>query len=89
MIQLHIYFTGIVQGVGFRYGVHRYATALGVYGWVRNLPDGRVEMKAEGSLAVLEELIRRIDAHFNGSIRDKKIFWDEHLDHFKNFEIIF
>ena len=39
---------GIVQGVGFRYFVVREAEALGLAGWVRNLPDGRVELIAEG-----------------------------------------
>ena len=89
MIQAHVYFTGMVQGVGFRYGVHRYATALGVCGWVRNLGDGRVEMKAEASRQILENLIKSIDKHFTGSIRDTQIFWDEHLDYFVDFEITF
>lgn len=89
MIQLHIYFNGIIQGVGFRYTVYRYVTALGVCGWVRNLPDGRVEMKVEGRKAVLEDLIARIDAHFEGSIRDKEFYWDKHLDNFTDFQIVF
>ena len=39
---------GAVQGVGFRYYVRSGATALGVTGWVRNLPDGSVQVHAEG-----------------------------------------
>jgi len=89
MILLHVFFTGMVQGVGFRYTVHRYATALHVNGWVRNLADGRVEMKAEGDRAVLEELIRRIEGHFGAAVRDKTIYWDQHLEHFSDFQIIF
>ena len=89
MIVLHVFYKGIVQGVGFRYAVHRYATALNLGGWVRNLPDGRVEMKAEGNRALLEELLQRIDGHFAGSIRDKEAYWDEHVEHFSDFQITF
>lgn len=89
MVQVHAYFSGIVQGVGFRYTVQRHASALGVCGWVRNLPDGRVEMKGEGDRPILENLLKRINAHFNGSIKDIQVFWDEQLDHFRDFEITF
>lgn len=89
MIQLHVYFTGIVQGVGFRYTVHRYASDMGIGGWVRNLPDGRVEMKAEGEKLLLEELLERIEVHFSGSLREKQMYWDDHLEHFTEFKIVF
>ncbi len=45
---------GIVQGVGFRYYTYRMARELGIHGYVRNLPDGRVEVYAEGSLEQLD-----------------------------------
>ncbi len=47
---------GIVQGVGFRYFAQRRAEQLGVCGYVKNLPDGRVEVYAIGPAAKLEEL---------------------------------
>jgi acylphosphatase len=52
---------GVVQGVGFRYFVERRAATLGIHGWARNLPDGRVEVVAGGSedaIAVLEAALQ-------------------------------
>ena len=54
--------TGRVQGVGYRYFVLREAERLGLAGFARNLPDGRVEVVAEGSDDVLGELESRLRA---------------------------
>lgn len=54
--------SGLVQGVGFRWYVKRRADQLGLTGWVKNLPNGQVEVVAEGpddSLAAMEELLRK------------------------------
>jgi len=52
----HIVVRGTVQGVSFRWYTRRQATALGLTGWVRNLPDGSVEIVAEGERDRLAEL---------------------------------
>jgi acylphosphatase len=54
--------SGRVQGVGFRWFVHRHAARMRLSGWAENLPDGRVEVVASGPdavLAELEDLLRR------------------------------
>lgn len=53
---LHFLIQGRVQGVGFRWFVHREAAALGLRGWVRNTEDGHVEVLASGDAADLDEL---------------------------------
>jgi acylphosphatase len=45
---------GLVQGVGFRYFAEAAAAREGIHGWVRNLPDGRVEASAEGDAAAVD-----------------------------------
>jgi acylphosphatase len=51
---------GRVQGVGFREFTRRHAAMLGLAGWVRNRPDGAVELEAEGPRPALDELLRRV-----------------------------
>jgi acylphosphatase len=53
----HIFISGRVQGVFFRAHAQREARSLGLAGWVRNLPDGRVEITAEGEETALASLI--------------------------------
>ncbi|HJZ77547.1 MAG TPA: acylphosphatase [Vicinamibacterales bacterium] len=52
--------SGRVQGVGFRFFAQDAAEREGVHGWVRNLPDGRVEAQAEGDAEALERFERAL-----------------------------
>ena len=49
MISLEVFYEGRVQGVGFRWSVRNVAKGFDVTGWVRNLPDGRVQMQVTGA----------------------------------------
>ncbi len=57
MPTLHIHISGKVQGVGYRAAAHATASQLGLTGWVKNLPDGRVAILAQGDQTPLEQLI--------------------------------
>jgi len=54
--RLHAIVVGRVQGVGFRYFVKQQAESLSLTGWVRNLPEGQVEVIAEGSPEAIDKL---------------------------------
>jgi acylphosphatase len=55
-----VFYEGRVQGVGFRYTVRRIATGFDIAGWVRNLPDGRVELLAAGDSAEVADFLQAI-----------------------------
>lgn len=89
-LQLHIFVSGRVQGVGFRGYVEYYASELGLTGWVRNLPDKRVEVLAEGNKEELEKLMEKIQKGSPGSRVDEtdaKI--NPALNAFKTFKVKF
>ncbi|MFA6111192.1 MAG: acylphosphatase [Candidatus Latescibacterota bacterium] len=52
--------SGRVQGVGYRYFAQRQATSLGLAGYVRNLPDGEVEVVAQGERSALDSLVEEL-----------------------------
>ena len=60
IVRKHIYFSGDVQGVGFRFRSYYIAQSLGLTGWVENMWDGRVEMEVQGSESAIQELLARI-----------------------------
>jgi acylphosphatase len=58
-----------VQGVGFRYSTLQVAKGFDVAGWVRNLPDGRVELQVEGEPGEIDAFIRAIEETMDGYVR--------------------
>lgn len=58
IIRAHVFISGRVQGVGYRYATVDTARQLGLTGWVRNLADSRVEAVFEGAREVVNEMVR-------------------------------
>lgn len=86
---MHIFYSGRVQGVGFRYTVKRVTAGFDVTGTVRNLPDGRVELIAEGAEAELQEFRQGIrDAGMEHFIKNEELAWREATGEFRGFEIV-
>ena len=84
-----IFYSGCVQGVGFRYTAKTVAAGFEVTGVVRNLPDGRVELIAEGAHEELEAFRSAIrGAGLAGLIRDERINWGDAQNEYHGFEIV-
>ena len=87
--RMTVFFAGHVQGVGFRYTAKTVAAGFELAGIIRNLPDGRVELVAEGHRAELDAYRAALhDAGLAGFIRDEQVTWAEAKNEFRGFEIV-
>ena len=79
--------TGRVQGVGFRYTARHLAQRHEVTGYVRNLPDGRVQLVVEGKPSEIEQLLAAIAEQMSDHIHDSAADRRPATSEFKGFEI--
>ena len=87
-IQRRVFFSGRVQGVGFRYSTHSICSELGLRGFVRNLQDGRVEAVLQGADPTVEKAVGMIRGRFSGFI-DALEVQAEVVDHrLRDFRIV-
>ena len=86
--RVHVFFSGHVQGVGFRVTAEESARHLGVVGWVKNLRDGRVEVVAEAEEPTLEQFLDTLQCGaMRNFIERAEISWSNASDTFDDFEI--
>ncbi len=86
---MRILYSGQVQGVGFRYTARTVATGFSVTGIVRNLPDGRVELVAEGAKEELDAFRQAIrESGLDHFIRQEDATWHEASGEFRGFDIV-
>jgi acylphosphatase len=83
----HVSVTGRVQGVFFRAWMRDQAIELGVTGWVRNCPDGRVDSHIEGEQAAVEQLIERLHRGPRAARVENVQVWNVELFDFDDFEV--
>src|SRR3989338_4317964 len=82
----HIFFSGRVQGVGFRYTAEKIALEIGLVGWVKNLPANQVEVLCEGSKESIDLFIERLKACSLGPCIKKVVCdWEKPTGEFKDF----
>jgi acylphosphatase len=89
MTARHVIFIGRVQGVGFRFTAHRMAQRHQLSGFVRNLPDGTVEMLAQGPARDIDDCIRDIKDYFGDYLRETRIQEIPADPKYKDFRITF
>ena len=87
MIARRALVSGRVQGVGFRFFAERAARAAGVTGWVRNLPDGRVETVVEGEEDAVSRYLEKIGQGPSGGSVSRVDVEDRELGGFDRFAI--
>jgi acylphosphatase len=90
MKRMQIFFSGTVQGVGFRFTAERLARRFPVSGFVRNLDNGRVEVVAEGEEATLVDFLTAIrGSGMEHYIRDVEVHWSDAQGTFTGFGIAY
>jgi acylphosphatase len=88
MTAKRVIYEGRVQGVGFRCSVKEIAHGYEVAGWVRNLPDGRVQLEAQGEQSEIDGFLQGIeDSHLRAHIRRKVVTPIEPAAGLKGFQI--
>ena len=88
-VRAHVYVSGIVQGVNFRQRTKRQAENLGVNGWVRNVPDGKVEAVFEGeeqAVYALVEYCRHGPSY--AIVTNVDVSWEHYRGEFSGFEAL-
>jgi len=88
MKRVHVFIMGEVQGVGYRQFVKGLAKKYGAVGWVRNIPDGRVEAIIQSKEEILLTMLPLLQTGpFLAKVTDIVVTWEESLEDFRSFDI--
>jgi acylphosphatase len=82
-----VFYSGNVQGVGFRYTTRSIAQGFAVTGYVDNLPDGRVHLIVEGQSREVDAFLKDVRERFARNLRDERIDVGPATGEFSGFEI--
>ena len=85
----HAFYSGRVQGVGFRYTAEGIAQRLGLTGWVKNLQDGRVELVCEGPKEKIDAFFSELDGSLGRHIKNVACAWETPTHEFREFSVEF
>jgi acylphosphatase len=87
-VRVHLVVSGKVQGVFFRAETQEKAKDLGVFGWVKNLAEDRVEAVFEGERDKVEQMVKWAEKGPSGAVvSDLNVVWEEYQAEFNGFEI--
>ncbi len=85
--RIHVLYSGHVQGVGFRFAAERIASSLDLTGYVKNLPNGSVEVVCEGRKQQLNDFLEGVSHNVGGYISSENVQWERACGEFPSFEI--
>ena len=90
MKRVHLFISGYVQGVGFRWYVEGLARRMNICGFVKNLRDGRVEVVAEGDDNLIAQFLQELkEGSFKGYLEEVKKVEEEYQGEYPDFSITF
>ncbi len=87
LARARVIFSGYVQGVGFRFAAQMLASHMPLTGYVRNLPDGTVELEAQGERSEVKAFIKQIDRRMEDYISRTDMDWREAVEGEKDFSV--
>ena len=85
--RVQVFYSGYVQGVGFRFTTQMMSKGFEVVGFVKNLPDGRVQMEAEGERSEVERFLDALYKRWEGQLSGVKTDWVSAIHSEPSFEI--
>lgn len=89
-VRVKVLVSGRVQGVFFRQNTKDLAKKFGLKGWVKNLPNGKVEAVVEGKKETVEKLVEWLKKGPSlAKVEDLKIDWQEAKGDFEDFQILY
>ncbi|MEM2841805.1 MAG: acylphosphatase [Thermoproteota archaeon] len=89
LVRAHVFVSGRVQGVLYRWETLRKARSLDVKGWVKNLPDGRVEAMLEGEEEKVNKLLEWMQIGPEMAVvKSLDVDWQKYTGEFSNFRIV-
>lgn len=87
-VRAHIYISGMVQGVFFRSNAKEKADELGIFGFMKNLPDGRVEAFFEGVEEKVQKMVRWCQQGPEiAKVEKTDVTWEDYTGEFSDFSI--
>lgn len=89
MKRIHVYYSGRVHGVGFRYTAVDLALKHKVKGWVKNTSDGRVEVVVEGKEKDVDDFLFDLKQQMDHYISEESIYSEPASGEFPNFDIAY
>jgi acylphosphatase len=87
-VRIEVFFSGNVQGVGFRFTALQASQGFGVLGTVQNLPDGRVKMVLEGEPGTIDEFILAVSETTSGNVSGTEINRSSATGEFSGFQVV-